>query len=59
MKRIVDVALFFFACLVFLPAALVIACAIWLDDRGPLFFAQERLGRGRRRVSDLQIPHHA
>jgi lipopolysaccharide/colanic/teichoic acid biosynthesis glycosyltransferase len=28
--------------------ASVIACAIWIEDRGPLLFAQERLGRGRR-----------
>jgi lipopolysaccharide/colanic/teichoic acid biosynthesis glycosyltransferase len=48
MKRIFDVALFFIACAIFSPAAVVIACAIWLEDRGPVLFVQERLGRDRR-----------
>ncbi|NTY62232.1 sugar transferase [Mycolicibacterium sphagni] len=45
-KRLMDVALAACALLVTAPALLVIAVAIKLDTRGPVFFRQERTGRG-------------
>jgi len=48
LKRAFDVV---FACaglLAVLPLLAVIAAAVWAGDRGPVFFAQERLGRYRR-----------
>ena len=48
MKRAFDLAGLMLALLVFAPAFVVIAALIWLDDRGPVFFLQERLGIDRR-----------
>jgi lipopolysaccharide/colanic/teichoic acid biosynthesis glycosyltransferase len=47
-KRILDVVGSALGLLVLSPAFLAIAVAIKLDSRGPVFFAQERLGRGGR-----------
>ncbi len=48
-KRVFDLA----ACLLVLPLAVVamaaISAAILLDSSGPVFFVQERIGRGERR----------
>jgi lipopolysaccharide/colanic/teichoic acid biosynthesis glycosyltransferase len=50
-KRVFDVTI----CLVFLPLAIVvmavISMMIFLDSPGPIFFVQERIGRGERRFS--------
>jgi exopolysaccharide biosynthesis polyprenyl glycosylphosphotransferase len=45
MKRVIDVTLATCALLVASPALLIIAAAIKLDSRGPVFFRQERTGR--------------
>jgi lipopolysaccharide/colanic/teichoic acid biosynthesis glycosyltransferase len=47
-KRATDLFWLPVASLVFLPAVAAIAIAIRLDDGGPVFFRQPRLGRGRR-----------
>ncbi len=47
-KRLFDLACFFFASMVFSPFFILISAAILLDDGRPLFFRQERVGRGRR-----------
>jgi lipopolysaccharide/colanic/teichoic acid biosynthesis glycosyltransferase len=54
-KRILDVML----CVMMLPAAVLLmgvcALAIWLDDPGPVVFAQYRTGRGGRRFKMLKF----
>jgi lipopolysaccharide/colanic/teichoic acid biosynthesis glycosyltransferase len=49
-KRALDVALAGAMLLVVLPLWLVAAAAIKLEDRGPVFFVQERWGRHKRRI---------
>lgn len=44
LKRVTDIVLSAFALLVMLPVLAVIAIAIKLDDRGPVFFRQHRSG---------------
>jgi lipopolysaccharide/colanic/teichoic acid biosynthesis glycosyltransferase len=48
LKRSCDVTLAFVAFFAILPVMIVIAAVIWLGDRGPVLFAQERVGRYRR-----------
>jgi lipopolysaccharide/colanic/teichoic acid biosynthesis glycosyltransferase len=45
MKRLMDVTLATCVLLLAFPALLLIALAIKLDSRGPVFFRQERIGR--------------
>ncbi len=48
MKRVVDILLSLAALLVLCPIMLVIAIAVLLDSRGPVFYVSERIGkRGR------------
>lgn len=48
MKRAFDTALSLGGLVVLSPLFLLVALAIKLDDRGPVFFHQQRLGRGNR-----------
>lgn len=48
MKRAFDVTLALGALLVLSPMLLVVALLIWLEDRGPVLFVQQRTGRGNR-----------
>jgi lipopolysaccharide/colanic/teichoic acid biosynthesis glycosyltransferase len=43
-KRIFDLILALFGLAITWPILLAIAVAIWLEDRGPVFFKQERVG---------------
>ena len=45
LKRLSDLALSSLGSVLFLPLVAVAAIAIWLDDRGPVFFRQTRIGR--------------
>jgi lipopolysaccharide/colanic/teichoic acid biosynthesis glycosyltransferase len=47
-KRAFDVAAATIALIVLAPIFLVVAIAVKLDTRGPVFFTQERVGRGGR-----------
>ncbi|BBX09852.1 sugar transferase [Mycolicibacterium aichiense] len=47
-KRIIDVVAASLALVVLSPAMLLVALAIKLDSRGPVFFRQERMGRAGR-----------
>ena len=47
LKRVSDIALALFGLLLALPLLPIVAAAIWLDDRGPVFFRQSRVGRNR------------
>jgi exopolysaccharide biosynthesis polyprenyl glycosylphosphotransferase len=49
LKRALDVSLSAVALLVILPFLPLVAAAIRIDSPGPVFFSQERLGRGGRR----------
>jgi undecaprenyl-phosphate galactose phosphotransferase len=44
-----DLVVAILACLVLAPILFAVAIAIRLDSEGPVFFVQERLGRGRQR----------
>jgi len=46
--RIFDIIVALTALLVFSPVLLVIPLLIFIDDRGPIFFCQPRLGRHKR-----------
>lgn len=48
MKRLFDVSVALVALLVASPIMLLAAAAIWLEDRGPVIFTQERVGAGGR-----------
>lgn len=47
LKRVSDIGLATFGLLLALPFLPLVAAAIWLDDRGPVFFRQSRVGRNR------------
>jgi lipopolysaccharide/colanic/teichoic acid biosynthesis glycosyltransferase/VanZ family protein len=55
LKRPFDVVLSGFGVLVSSPLWIIIALAIWLEDRGPLFYAQERVGRNGRIFKALKF----
>ncbi|KIM18157.1 multidrug MFS transporter [Apilactobacillus kunkeei] len=44
-KRLFDIAASLFALLITLPLTLVVSICIYLDDRGPIFYTQERIGK--------------
>ncbi len=48
-KRLIDLVASFFALLITAPLMLLIALAIKIDDRGPVLFCQERVGRSGER----------
>src|SRR4051794_15415857 len=54
-KRILDVAAAAFLLLLTAPVMLATALAIKLDDRGPLFFRQKRVGQGGEVFSVLKF----
>ena len=58
-KRAFDLAVIFIACILLFPLWLIIwifvPLAIWLEDRGPVFYAQERVGRWGRRFRVLKF----
>jgi len=45
-KRALDIALSVLALLVLSPLFFLLGLLIWAEDRGPVFFSQERVGRG-------------
>lgn len=55
LKRILDVVVASCALVVLSPIFAVIAVAIRLDSTGPVFFRQERVGRGGRRFQILKF----
>lgn len=46
-KRLLDLLLSGIALLVLSPIMVLVAAAIWIEDRGPALFRQERVGRNR------------
>ena len=47
-KRLIDVILSFIGGIVLLPVFLIIAIAIVIDDPGPVFFKQKRVGKNKK-----------
>jgi len=54
-KRILDITLTIAGILIFLPLLILIALAIKLSSRGPILFAQERLGMDGTRFKALKF----
>ncbi|MFK7944799.1 MAG: exopolysaccharide biosynthesis polyprenyl glycosylphosphotransferase [Paracoccaceae bacterium] len=54
-KRIMDLVLTGLGMIVIAPVMLVIAVLIKLEDGGPVFFSQPRVGKGRRRFRCLKF----
>lgn len=54
-KRVADVIIAAVALLVALPVLAVTAAAIWLEDRGPVLFRQERVGLHGKRFTVLKL----
>jgi exopolysaccharide biosynthesis polyprenyl glycosylphosphotransferase len=48
LKRISDVTFASLGLTLALPVLLLCAAAVWLDDRGPVFFSQTRVGKNRQ-----------
>lgn len=49
-KRCLDLVLCLLGSVIILPLVLVLAIAIRLDSKGPVFYAQKRIGRGGREI---------
>jgi lipopolysaccharide/colanic/teichoic acid biosynthesis glycosyltransferase len=54
-KRALDIVVSGTGLLLFLPIGIVIAAAIWITDRGPVFYGQERVGREGRKFKLLKF----
>lgn len=46
-KRLIDIVLSFCGLIVLSPVFLIVAIAIVIDDPGPVFFAQKRIGKNK------------
>jgi len=55
MKRGMDLAIALAALIVLLPILPLIALAIWIEDRGPVFYRQERMGLDGRSFMILKF----
>jgi lipopolysaccharide/colanic/teichoic acid biosynthesis glycosyltransferase len=58
-KRVFDIVVASLALAILSPVIIAIALAIKLDDRGPIFFVQERVGLNRRREERRRRPSGA
>ncbi len=47
-KRLIDIVLSFIGAVVLLPVFIIIAVVIFIDDPGPIFFKQKRVGRKKK-----------
>jgi len=54
-KRALDFAIALLSVIVLSPVLLLIAIAIKVDSKGPVFFKQERLGKGTRRFTMIKF----
>jgi lipopolysaccharide/colanic/teichoic acid biosynthesis glycosyltransferase len=54
-KRALDIVVAALALFALLPVLAVVALMIRLDSRGPVFFCQERLGKGTRRFTMIKF----
>lgn len=63
-KRILDVVLSYFGLVILSPIYIIISIAIYIDDPGPIFFAQKRVGKNKQyfrlhkfRSMKMSTPH--
>ena len=54
-KRLLDVVLSFVACIVLSPVLLIVALAVKLDSKGPVFFKQKRVAKGKTYFNILKF----
>lgn len=54
-KRLIDIVLSFFGIIVLSPVFLIIAVAIVVDDPGPIFFKQKRVGKNKKLFKILKF----
>ncbi len=55
LKRVSDIALASLGLLLALPLFPFVAMAIWVEDRGPVFFRQQRVGKNRALFDILKL----
>ena len=55
LKRLMDIVLATLLLIIFLPVLILCAIAIGLDSRGPVFFRQERTGKGGQRFKMFKL----
>jgi lipopolysaccharide/colanic/teichoic acid biosynthesis glycosyltransferase len=55
LKRPFDAALALVGIVISLPLWAIISLAVWLEDRGPVFYVQERVGRNGRTFKALKF----
>ena len=55
LKRTSDIGFALLGLTLGAPVLLLAACAIWLDDRGPVFFAQTRIGKNHQPFRLLKL----
>ena len=55
LKRVSDIALSSLGLVLASPVIFAAGLAIWLEDRGPMFFRQSRVGRNRTKFSLLKL----
>ena len=54
-KRFLDLVLSLMALIILMPLMVIIAIAIKLDSKGPVFFLQERLGKNGKVFKIIQF----
>lgn len=54
-KRLLDIILSFCGIIVLLPVFIIIAAAIVIDDPGPVFFKQKRVGKNKKLFNILKF----
>lgn len=47
-KRLIDIILSLVGAILLLPVFLIVSVAIFIDDPGPIFFRQKRVGKGKK-----------
>jgi len=47
-KRIIDLALSFLGVIILLPVFIIVSVLIYIDDPGPVFFKQKRIGKNKK-----------
>jgi len=55
LKRPFDIVLSFFGILISIPLWIIISLLIWLEDRGPIFYQQERVGKDGKVFNALKF----